>query len=156
MRDRAEFLGELARRLEPHGISASFLHSEGMPLSEQVDFIQRSRINLNYSAGADEGTEKSWGLPERCYGVQACGGFLLSDNRRHAADDFRLGDEWVAFESLDDCVAKIRHYVAHFDEARRIAEAAHARVMREHTYVNRARTLMDAAIAWKDRRHALR
>ena len=151
MRERSAFLGELERRLAVHGVSCSFLHAEKMPFAEQVDFIQRSRINLNYSAGADEGTEKSWGLPERCYGVQACGGFLLSDERGHAADDFRIGDEWVSFDSLDDCVAKVRHYLANFAEARRIAEAAHARVMRDHTYVNRARSLVDAALAWKER-----
>ena len=149
MRERAAFLDELSRRLAAHGISSSFLHAERMPASEQVDFIQRSRINLNYSAGADEGAQPSWGLPERCYGVPACGGFLLGDDRPHAADDFRIGEEWVAFRSLEDCVAKVRHYLANFAEARRIAEAAHARVMRDHTYVNRARTLVAAALEWK-------
>ncbi len=151
MRERSAFLGELARRLETHGVSSSFLHAEKMPLREQVDFIQRSRINLNYSAGADEGAEKSWGLPERCYGVQACGGFLLSDDRGHAADDFGIGEEWVSFDSMDDCVEKVRYYLANFAQARRIAEAAHARVMRDHTYVNRARSLVGAALAWKER-----
>lgn len=153
MRERAAFFAELARRLERHGITSCFKHSERMPLPEQVDFIQRSRINLNYGAGCDDGGEKSWGLPERCYGVQACGGLLLSDHRRHAADDFVPNEEWIQFDNLDDCLDKIRYFLSHFDEARRIAEAAHARVLRDHTYVNRARSLIDAARAWRQRQH---
>lgn len=151
MRDRAAFFAELGTRLGRHGISSCFRHSEDMSLPEQVDAIQRSRINMNYWAGCDDGPEKSWGLPERCYGIQACGGFLLSDYRRHAVDDFVIGKEWVHFENLEDAVARIRHHLEHFDETRRIAEAAHARVMKNHTYINRARSLIDATMAWRRR-----
>ena len=59
-------------------------------------------------AACDAGAEPSWGLPERCYGVPACGGFLLSDRRRHAAEDF-ADDERAEYDGLDDCVRKIRH-----------------------------------------------
>lgn len=149
MLERADFLAELQRRLAQLGISAYFKHAENMSVSEQVTLIQRSRINLNYGAGCDDGPEKSWGLPERCYGIQACGGFLLSDFRRHAEDDFINGKEWVSFDSLDDCVAKIRHYLQHFDKARQIAECAHHRVMRDHTYVQRAQALINAASRWR-------
>src|SRR5438045_7710238 len=45
--------------------------------------------------------------PERCFGVPACGGFLLSDVRKHAAESFIPGVEWADFLDLDDCVAKI-------------------------------------------------
>ncbi len=153
MRERERFLLELQQRLAHWQVSCRFTHTDNMPLREQVELVQRSRINLNYWAGADEGVlkggEASWGLPERCYGIQACGGFLLSDERRHAADDFVPGKEWVSFGSLDDCVEKIRYYLSHFGEARAIAEAAHARVMRDHAYVNRAATLIRVAKAWK-------
>ena len=151
MRERAAFFSELEQRLSRQGVSTCLRHSAGMSLSEPIDFIQRSRINLNYGAGCDDGPERSWGLPERCYGVPACGGFLLSDDRRHAEDDFVVGKEWIHFSNLDDAVAKIRYYLDNFGEARWIAEAAHARVMKDHLYVNRARSLIDAATAWRKR-----
>lgn len=153
MRDREDFFAEIERRLQRYGITSFFKHSEAMSFPDQIELIQRSRINMNYWAGCDDGPEKSWGLPERCYGVQACGGFLLSDFRRHAENDFAVGKEWIYFEDIDDAVAKIRHHLEHFDETRRIAEAAHARVMKDHTYIHRARSLIEAATAWR-RAHA--
>ena len=94
----------------------------------------------------------SWGLPERCYGVPARGGFVLADERQHAADDFDVSREWASYRDFEDCVARIRYFAAHFPETRAIAEAAHARVMREHTYEHRAQRLLRIADA---RRSAL-
>ena len=84
-RRRAEFLQALAARLDELGIRTEFRDSEGMPVEEQVGIIQASRINLSVRAACDASEELSWGLPERCYGVPSAGGFLLSDQRRHAA-----------------------------------------------------------------------
>ncbi|MBI5782466.1 MAG: glycosyltransferase [Gammaproteobacteria bacterium] len=148
---RVVFFAELERRLAAFGVSTWFRHGKNMPLPDQIELIQRSRINLNFGAACDDGPEKSWGLPERCYGVPACGGFLLSDARVHAKDDFDIGKEWVDFANMEDCVGKIRHYLANFSEARDIAECAHRRVFREHTYEHRARTLAAAAREWKAR-----
>ncbi|HXG96234.1 MAG: hypothetical protein E6H42_10945 [Betaproteobacteria bacterium] len=163
MRKRQLFFEQLAPRLEAMGIVYSF--RDGSPsCAEQRALIQASRINLNYHAGCDDkyhggneiGREKSWGLPERCFGVPACGGFLLSDVRKHAAESFIPGVEWADFLDLDDCVAKIRYYLANFNASRAIAEAAYSRVVREHFYVNRARTLVEAARVWRDERHVMR
>ena len=147
---REEFFAELSRRLAPSGIRFLFADSAGIPEAEQIRVIQRSRINLSYRSSCDHENDGSWGLPERCYGVPARGGFLLSDARRHAADDFELAAEWASYQGIDDCVEKIRYYLGHFEETRRIAEAAHARVMRQHTYEHRARALIAAADAVRD------
>ena len=149
---RAEFFNALEQRLAPLGICTCFRQGLGMPVAEQVEIIQRSRININFGAACDDGPEKSWGLPERCYGVPACGGFLLSDYRRHASNDFVPGLEWASFDNLDDCVDKVRFYLSHFDESRTIAERAHARVFRDHTYTHCAARLIDAARGWRKRR----
>jgi spore maturation protein CgeB len=139
---RVEFLRALSARLDELGIRTSFRDSTGIDVREQVGIIQASRINLSVMAACDAGVEESWGLPERCYGVPACGGFLLADRRRHAAEDF-AEDERAEYEGVDDCVQKIRNFLAHFDEARAIAERARARVVRDHGYRNRAARLLD-------------
>jgi spore maturation protein CgeB len=139
---RVEFLQALSAQLDGLGIRSSFRNSAGMTDGEQVAFIQASRINLSAMAACDAGTEASWGLPERCYGVPACGGFLLSDRRRHAAEDFAQ-DERAEYDGIGECVRKIRYFLAHFDEARAIAERARARVMRDHGYRQRAARLLD-------------
>jgi len=143
--ERAHFFNALRGRLDALGIRHNIRHSSGIGDEEQIRVIQRSRINLSYRSSCDHGGTLSWGLPERCYGVPARGGFLLTDERHHAADDFDLAAEWAGFTDLDDCVGKIQYWLAHFEASRRIAEAAHARVMREHTYEQRARNLAAAA-----------
>ena len=141
---RAEFLHVLKGRLEALNLKALFRDSADMSEAEQLEVIRTTRINLSTMAACDAGAEPSWGLPERCYGVPACGGFLLSDRRRHAAEDF-AADERAEYEGLEDCVAKVRHYLANFGEARAIAERAQARAAREHGYRNRAGRLLDCA-----------
>jgi spore maturation protein CgeB len=153
---RARFLAALAVRLRQLGISLE-IRPDAMNLSEQIALIQSSRINLSIHSGADtryrerdRHKRRSWGLPERCYGVPAAGGFLLSDWRFHAVDDFVPDVEWASFTDLDSCVAAIQHFLEHFGEARSIAEAAHRRVIAEHTYLHRARKLVSFATAWRD------
>ena len=141
---RAEFLRQLSEKLHPLELKLKIVDAAGLAPAEQVEIIRRSRINLSTYAACDAGAEPSWGLPERCYGVPGCGGFLLSDRRRHSADDF-APDERVEYADLEDCVAKVRHFLAHFGEARALAERAQARVARAHCYRNRAELLLDSA-----------
>lgn len=147
--ERALFFAALRPRLDAMGIRHYIAHSSGIDEATQIRVIQRSRINLSFRSSCDHGGTLSWGLPERCYGVPARGGFQLTDERRHAADDFDLSTEWAGFSGIDDCVAKIRYYLDRFDVTRAIAEAAHARVMRDHTYEQRAKHLIEAGQNWR-------
>lgn len=154
MKQRQDFLLALASRLDQLGISHRFVDHD-MTIEQQVDFIQTSRINLNYHAGCDtafhgtKASERSWGMPERCFGVQACGGLLLSDYRRHAVDDFQHGINWLDFSDLEDCVAQICYYLQNFSAARDIAESGYQHVMQHHTYHHRANALLSASRAWR-------
>lgn len=141
---RAEFLHVLAGRLETMRLNVLFRNNAGMTETEQLETVRTSRINLSTVAACDAGAEPSWGLPERCYGVPACGGFLLSDRRRHAPEDF-ADDERAEYGDLEDCVSRIRHFLERFDQARGVAERARARVARDHGYRNRAERLLDFA-----------
>ncbi|MEY2633787.1 MAG: hypothetical protein RIR00_2441 [Pseudomonadota bacterium] len=141
--ERERFFAALCPRLAAMGVRYYIKHSSGISEDEQIRVIQRSRINLSFRSSCDHGGELSWGLPERCYGVPARGGFLLTDRRRHAGDDFELGKEWADYEGLEDCLVQIRYWLDHFEESRALAEAAHHRVMRMHTYEDRARNLLN-------------
>jgi spore maturation protein CgeB len=141
---RVAFLAALDAKLSLLGIKTMFRDSAGMKDTEQLEIIRSSRVNLSAIAACDAGSEMSWGLPERCYGVPACGGFLLSDRRKHAAEDFGQR-EWADYEGLDDCVAKVRQFIGRPDLARAVAERAQQRVARDHGYRNRAARLLDFA-----------
>lgn len=141
-RARVQFLTRLAAILDTSGIRYRFIDGKAMSIAEQVDFIQQSRINLSCVSAADSSRHgASWGLTERSYGVPACGGFLLMEERLHLRNDFAV-DEVATYRSLDHCAWQIRYYLNNLDERRRIAEKAYLRVMKDHTYQQRAISLM--------------
>jgi len=148
--DRAVFFAALAERLDARGISHCFRESTSMGADEQVAFVQASRINLNFGARCEFRADSATGLPERCYGVPACGGFLLCDKRTHAKNDFTPGENWADFDGLDDCVMQIEYWLANFAAARNLAERCHAHVMTHHTYAHRAATLHQALLGWHE------
>jgi len=148
MQARQLFFSALGDRLARQDLHFLFREAAGMSVDEQVGLIQRSRINLNFGASCDYGSPVASGLPERCYGIPACGGFLLCDQRTHARDDFAPGLDWAEFEGIDDCVQQISHWLDHFAEARDLAERCHRRVLATHTYAHRARRLVDTIEDW--------
>lgn len=150
VRPRIEFLAALGTRLAQEGIRLHiFDTSIGSTLSvaEQVAIIQASMVNLNVGAVCDKPV-RSWGIPERCFGIASCGGFLLCDERKHAADTFPP-QAWAQFSELDECVARIRFFLEHFDQARQKAEGLHRIVLERHTYAVRARELLEMVSAWR-------
>lgn len=141
-KNRAEFLEKLGGSLKKQGINFLFIDGKDMSFNEQVEIIQRSKINLSCISAADSARGFSWGLSERCYGIPACGGFLLMEDRIHVKDDFNIGEEVVTYSGIEDCKNKILFYLHEHEERRRIAENSYKRVMKEHTYKHRAMKLI--------------
>ena len=56
---------------------------------------------------------------------------------------FEIGNEVVVFSDAADLLDKIRYYLAHEDERRRIATLGHARCLREHTWDHRLQAIFD-------------
>jgi len=148
-RDRVETLAALAATLQADGVAVLLRDSRGLDAAAQVEIVQRSRVNLSMGAACDLPGRRSAGLPERCFGIPACGGFLLSDRREHAALSFTPGLEWADFADPQDALVQTRRWLADFAALRRVAEAAHRRVLREHTYAHRVDTLLCAAREWR-------
>jgi len=148
MQARQDFFTALGERLGARNIRFLFREASGMSVAEQVALIQRSRINLNFGASCDYRAPIASGLPERCYGIPACGGFLLCDRRTHARDDFSPGQDWAEFDSLDDCVHQIEDRLANFDATRDLAERCHETTLARHTYAHRAASLHQALLGW--------
>jgi spore maturation protein CgeB len=153
--EREHFFAALAKRLEAMKIRFLFCEAEGMSSAEQVALIQSSKINLNFGARCEYQAAVASGLPERCYGIPACGGFLLCDKRTHAHDDFSIGENWAEFTDIDDCLLQIEYWLAHFDQARDLAERCYHHVMANHTYRNRAATLHQSLLAWHTKQGAV-
>lgn len=91
------------------------------------------------------------GLVERRLldGVAAGAFFLVRAHRRDRKPDglgeyFELGKEIITFDTPVDLVRKVRHYLRHEGERRRIADAARQKLLARHSYHLRTRQMIEA------------
>jgi spore maturation protein CgeB len=76
-------------------------------------------------------------IKARHFEIPACGGFVITQMADDLGSFYKIGEEIVVYEDDRDLAAKIRYYLAHEDERARIAKAAYARTVRDHTYEKR-------------------
>ena len=77
----------------------------------------------------------------RMFEATGVGALLVTESATNLPDFFEPGREVVAYDGADDLVTKIRHFLEHEDERRRIAAAGQRRTLVEHTYRHRIRQL---------------
>ncbi len=79
----------------------------------------------------------------RTYEIPACGGFMLTDRTDEQCSLLAEDKEASYFTSTEEMVDKIRYYLAHDSERRRIAEAGHRRITSGgNTYADRLKTII--------------
>lgn len=97
-----------------------------------------SRINLNITLRSITNA-----IPLRGFDILGAGGFLLSNYQVDLERHFIPGEEYVYYEDRKDLMRKIEYYLAHEDERAQIAENAHSKVQREHTFDVRVGQIID-------------
>jgi len=108
---------------------------------------RKSLVSLNFS---DSGLhligaqlKRSRQIKARVFEVPGAGGALLTQTAVGLSDYFRVGQEIDTFDRLDDLAAKAKFYLANPVVRDRLAWAGHKRVIAEHTYDRRFRSLLD-------------
>jgi spore maturation protein CgeB len=117
-----------------------------------VEVFASSRINLNLSNSSGVPGLKARlrrlahfrppprrppQIKGRNFEVPGCGGFLLTERVPHLERYFELEREVAVFDGVDDLVEKVRYWLHHEEERRRVADAGYGRVLSEHTYDHR-------------------
>jgi spore maturation protein CgeB len=99
----------------------------------------RINVNLHSSPWTDGVNPAGDYLNPRVYEIAGAAAFQLVDERSHLPAAFAVSTEIETFRDLRECRAKIRHYLAHPNEATEIARLGRARALAEHTYRHRMR-----------------
>src|SRR5262249_4158675 len=73
----------------------------------------------------------------RLFDLPGNGVMQISDGGRYLESFFTVGEEIVGYASADELVDKIRYYLAHDEERRRIARNGVRRVLRDHRFAKR-------------------
>ena len=82
----------------------------------------------------------------RSFEIPACGAFMLAERTEEHLAVFRDGEEAAFFGSSDELMEKVRHYLEHDRERRRIAEAGHRLVTAGgHSYRHRLAEIIAAS-----------
>jgi len=79
----------------------------------------------------------------RLFEATGAGACLITDRKVNLAEMFEPDVEVVTYSSVEECSEKVRYLLDHDSERESIAAAGQRRVLRDHTFENRARFLND-------------
>jgi spore maturation protein CgeB len=79
----------------------------------------------------------------RLYETTGVGSFLLTERKQNLGDLFAPGREVAVYDTPEQAVELVRHYLGHEAEREAIAQAGQARTLREHTYPVRLPQLLE-------------
>jgi spore maturation protein CgeB len=105
---------------------------------EMYDVVRRSKITLNSHINAARGMAGNM----RLYEATGVGTFLLTDKLTNLGSLFEPGLHVAAYESVDDCLRKIRLYLEDDCAREAIAVAGQQHTLTYHTYRHRAEELL--------------
>lgn len=108
-----------------------------------LNVLMSSKISLN-----THGDFMRYGGNMRLFECAGMGAFQLVDDRPGIADWFTDGEHLIIYRDLDDLRDKVKYYLDHPEERRRIAEAARAHVLAHHTYDHRLDVLEELISTW--------
>ena len=111
------------RALAPEVFAATFRDGE-LKTAAYREAIWKSRINLAFVTKANLD-----GVAHKSFEIAACGGFLLAERTPEHLACFREDEEAVFFSDVDECAAKIQHYLPDEAKRERIAEAGRLRAV---------------------------
>ena len=122
------------RQKEPWSYRPELAYYDELP-----GFYPCNKINFNCTS-----TQMKGAVNQRVFDVPATGSFVLTDWREQMENLFEPGREVACFRHPEEVQEMIRYYLKHPEERRRIAEAARKRILAEHTYDHRLKTLINS------------
>lgn len=111
---------------------------------ECVKIFNATKINLNLhsSVQVNELVTNGDFVNPRTFELAACGAFQLVDKRSLMNESF-AEDELATFSSMKELIEKIDYFSSNPKEREQIAAKGRERVLKDHTYVNRMRSLLE-------------
>lgn len=133
-----DWAGPIARHVQEGG--------RRITSAETAKIFNGTRVNVNlHSSTSHEGVNPFGDFVNpRTFEIAACGAFQLVDHRSLLPELFRVGDEVVGFSGPADFLEKLDRYLADPEARAQVAARGMARVLREHTYKDRMREMVES------------
>ncbi len=117
---------------------------------ETAKYYSNTKVNLNIHRASDDtylvrnvGNVPVWGPNPRTFEIAACKSFQLIDALEDLGNSFRIGEEIITFNSLDNLVSRLHYYLAEDEEREQIATAAYKKVLGQHTIDHRIQKMIE-------------
>jgi Uncharacterized protein conserved in bacteria len=137
---------------EGESLLARYVQEEGARIAPEtaVKIFNATRVNLNLHSSVKAGALVGNGdfVNPRTFEIAACGAFQLVDSRSLMPELF-AEDELATFTSMEELLESLGYYLSRPEERRHIAEKSRARVLTEHTYQHRMRTILETVRAFR-------
>lgn len=148
---RAAFLARISEHVhtEIFGVEAAWQHwthqYPKLRVFKPVDNAGFRRIcaTSRIVLGLNQVNEDPCYFSNRTFLTLACRAFHLTHYVPGLEDVFRDGEHLAWYHDLDECVAKIEHYLAADEERERIAAAGHDLVLARHQYYHRVERILE-------------
>lgn len=124
--DRARRIDRLMSRFPQ-----TYARGKGWPggyvsLGEVYDAYSRAKVGWNFHNSIGPTNSRLIALP-------ACGVLQICDNKENLGKIFRLDEEVIGFDTLDECIEQTAYFLAHDDERRRVAARGWERATTDYT-----------------------
>ncbi|MEZ7195676.1 CgeB family protein [Pseudodesulfovibrio karagichevae] len=109
-----------------------------------VKIFNATTINLNLHSSIQADALVTFGdfVNPRTFELAACGAFQLVDKRTLMEEAF-TEEELATFSSIEELIEKIEYFSSRPEERQAFADRARARALKDHTYAQRMRTLLE-------------
>ncbi len=111
---------------------------------EAAEIFCQSKIVFNISIKDD--------INMRCFEALSTRSFLLTNWVPTLGELFEDGKHLVTYKTMDEAIEKAKYYLAHDSEREAIAEAGFKEVREKHTFVHRARQVLDTCLPGWDKK----
>jgi spore maturation protein CgeB len=138
-RVRVGFWGFGVESLSKHSPILSSYHGEAWGI-EKLNILHNSRIALTKHITSVAG---KYANNMTLYEATGVGTLLITDAKENLNDLFEVGKEVVAYHDSQECADLVKYYLDHESERAAIAECGQRRTLREHSYENRMRELVN-------------
>lgn len=86
------------------------------------------------------------GLNTRTFDILACGASELVDYKKYLGMHFKIGEEIVTFKDSKELLQSVNYYLQNEGSLREISNRGRQRVLNEHTWIHRVKSVMDTII----------
>lgn len=105
----------------------------------QMPYVfNNSAINLNITLKSIKS-----GIPLRVFDILGSNGFLISNFQSDMLEFFVPNEDFVYYESVEDLLTKVEHYLSHRNQAKEIAHNGYKKVKEFHNFHRRVDEILN-------------